>query len=57
MENDAAYCRAQAEKCKHIANMISVENVREFLLEKRREWLRMADTHDRRTSPGRRVLW
>jgi hypothetical protein len=58
MEHDAEYCRLQAEKCKHLANLISVENVREFLLEKGREWLRMAEidqpasTKDRASTKG-----
>jgi hypothetical protein len=53
MEDDAEYCRAQAEKCKHLANLISAENVRAFLLEKGRDWLQMADTHDRASNRGR----
>jgi hypothetical protein len=49
MEDDAEYCRAQAEKCKHLANLISAENVKAFLLERRRDWLKMADAHERVT--------
>ncbi len=44
MENDAEYCRAQATKCKRLANLISTEDVRAFLLEKGRDWLKMAGT-------------
>ena len=44
MENDAEYCRTQATKCKRLAHLISTEDVRAFLLEKERDWLKMADT-------------
>jgi hypothetical protein len=54
--DDAEYCRLQAEKCKHLANLISAEDVKAFLLEKGREWLRMADTHDRNSDRGRAAL-
>jgi hypothetical protein len=54
--DDAQYCRLQAEKCKHLANFISAEDAKAFLLEKGREWLRMADTHDRNSDRGRAAL-
>jgi len=34
MENDADYCRAQAQTCVGLANLISAEDVRACLLEK-----------------------
>jgi hypothetical protein len=47
MENDAKYCRAQAAKCKRLANLTSAQDVRAFLLEKGRDWLKAADTLER----------
>ena len=52
MENDADYCRAQAQTCMGLANLINAEDVRAYLLEKGREWLRMGDKHDRASSSG-----
>jgi hypothetical protein len=53
MENDADYCRAQAQTCMGLANLISAEDVRAYLFEKGRGWLRMADSHDRASNRKR----